>query len=80
MRRSWILVLLAEDLKLKSFFGDFFKEMQNKGTKNLVVDVRGNGGGSVTNSTFLTKFIADRKFKVADSLYATQGTAAIKIY
>ena len=58
----------GRSLKLKSFFKTSFKEMQHKGTKNLVVDVRGNGGGSVTNSTFLTKFIADRKFKVADSL------------
>ena len=67
-------------LKLKSFFRTSFKEMRHKGTKNLVVDVRGNGGGSVTNSTFLTKFIADRKFKVADSLYANTRNSRYKKY
>lgn len=70
----------GRNLKLKSFFRASFKEMRQKGTKNLVVDVRGNGGGSVTNSTFLTKFIADRKFKVADSLYANTRNSSYKKY
>jgi hypothetical protein len=32
----------------------------------------------VTNSTFLTKFIADKKFKVADSLYANTRNSRYK--
>lgn len=67
-------------LKLKSFFRASFKNMRKKETKHLVVDVRGNGGGSVTNSTFFTKFIADRKFKVADSLYANTRNSRYKKY
>src|SRR5258705_7528102 len=70
----------GRSLKLKSFFRTSFKEMRHKGTKDLVVDVRGNGGGSVTNSTFLTKFIADRKFKVADSLYTNTRNSRYKKY
>ena len=70
----------GRSLKLKSFFRTSFKDMRHKGTKNLVVDVRGNGGGSVTNSTFLTKFIADRKFKVADSLYTNTRNSRYKKY
>ena len=70
----------GRNLKLKSFFKNSFKDMQRKGTKNLVVDVRGNGGGSVTNSTFLTKYIADKKFKVADSLYANTRNSRYKKY
>jgi len=70
----------GRSLKLKSFFRTSFKEMRHKGTKNLVVDVRGNGGGSVTNSTFLTRFIADRKFKVADTLYANTRNSRYKKY
>lgn len=67
-------------LKLKSFFRSSFKDLRKKKIRNLVVDVRGNGGGSVTNSTFLTKFIADRKFKVADSLYANTRNSRYKKY
>ena len=70
----------SRNLKLKNFFRTSFKDLRRKNIKNLVVDVRGNGGGSVTNSTFLTKFIADRKFKVADSLYANTRNSRYKKY
>lgn len=43
-----------------------------------MIDVRGNGGGSVTNSTLLTKYIADRKFRIADSLYANTRNSKYK--
>lgn len=70
----------SRGLQLKSFFKTSFKEIKNRRIKNLVIDVRGNGGGSVTNSTFLTKFIVDRKFKVADSLYANTRNSRYKKY
>jgi Peptidase family S41 len=70
----------GRNLRLKSFFRNSFKEMKKRKTSHLVIDVRGNGGGSVTNSTFLTKFIADRKFKVADSLYANTRNSRYKKY
>jgi hypothetical protein len=70
----------SRNLRLKSFFRTSFKDMKTKGSKYLIIDVRGNGGGSVTNSTFLTKFIIDRKFKVADSLYANTRNSRYKKY
>lgn len=65
-------------LQLKSFFNNSFKKIRKQGTQHLVIDVRGNGGGTVTNSTFLTKFIADKKFKVADTLYANTRNSRYK--
>jgi C-terminal processing protease CtpA/Prc len=44
--------------------------MKKNNINHLIIDVRSNGGGSVTNSTFLSRFIATGRFKVADSLYA----------
>jgi hypothetical protein len=70
----------SRGLRLKSFFKTSFKELKDKRIKHLVIDVRGNGGGSVTNSTFLTKFIVDRKFKVADSLYTNTRNSLYKRY
>jgi len=70
----------GRNLKLKSFFRKSFKDMRLKGTKQLVIDVRGNGGGSVTNSTFLTKFFVDKKFKVADTLYTNTRNSRYKKY
>ena len=54
--------------------------LQDIGSEHLVIDVRANGGGSVTNSTLLTKFIADKEFKVADSLYANTRNSRYKKY
>lgn len=60
---------------LKNFFRRSFREMRRQKTKNLVVDVRGNGGGNVGNSTLLTRFIADQPFRLADSLYAIRKSS-----
>ena len=55
---------------LRSFFRHSFQAMADQRVKNLVVDVRSNGGGDASLSTLLTRYLIDKKFKVADSLYA----------
>jgi hypothetical protein len=65
---------------LPHFFKSSFKELRKRNTKNLVIDLRSNGGGSVTNSNLLTKFIADKPFKIADSLYALNRTTPYRKY
>ncbi|HVU57718.1 MAG TPA: S41 family peptidase [Puia sp.] len=55
---------------LVKFFRQSFRELSEKHVQNLVIDVRTNGGGDATNSTLLTRYLIDKKFKVADSLYA----------
>lgn len=55
---------------LKPFFRRSFKALRKNAITHLIIDVRGNGGGSVTNSTLITRFLSDHRFKVGDSLYA----------
>ncbi|HEY0057841.1 MAG TPA: S41 family peptidase, partial [Flavisolibacter sp.] len=55
--------------KLRRFFTSSFKKLHRSGTQNLVIDLRTNGGGNVTNSNLLTRYLAARPFKIADSLY-----------
>lgn len=55
---------------LKGFFSRSFKALKKSKVDHLIIDVRSNGGGSVTNSTFMTRYISDHPFKVGDSLYA----------
>jgi hypothetical protein len=57
--------------KLHTFFRKSFRELHQKKVKNLVIDLRSNGGGKVAASTLLTKYISRKPFKVADSVYAT---------
>ncbi len=57
---------------LRKFFRQSFAALDKNNISHLIVDVRGNGGGNVNNSTLLTRYIADDKFKIADSLYAVR--------
>ena len=61
--------------RLQRFFRSSFRKLQRKETQNLVIDLRSNGGGSVTNSNLLTKYIIDKRFKIADSIYAIKRTS-----
>ncbi len=58
--------------KLRPFFKSSFKVLEENQVKNLVIDLRNNGGGNVSLSTRLTQYITDHKFKLADSLYASR--------
>jgi C-terminal processing protease CtpA/Prc len=55
---------------LRSFFRRSFKKVQEQNIPNLVIDLRTNGGGKVSNSILLTKYLADHPFKVGDSVVA----------
>ncbi|MDB5197130.1 MAG: hypothetical protein JWP88_1501 [Flaviaesturariibacter sp.] len=55
--------------KLRPFFRQTFKKLRKESISNLVIDLRSNGGGSVTMSNLLTKYISDHRFKIADSLF-----------
>ncbi|MCW3074146.1 MAG: hypothetical protein JWP69_1215 [Flaviaesturariibacter sp.] len=66
--------------KLRPFFRQTFKKLRKEGIPNLVIDLRSNGGGNVTNSNLLTKYISDHPFKIADSLYAVTRNSRYKGY
>ena len=54
--------------------------LQKNNISHLIIDVRGNGGGSVTNSTLLSRYFANKKFKVCDSLYAVKRSSPNERY
>lgn len=55
---------------LKAFFRRSFKTMQANQIKHFILDLRENGGGRITNSIALTKYLKQTPFKIADSVVA----------
>ncbi len=60
---------------LSSFFKRSFKLLKERNIRHLVIDVRGNGGGDASLSTLLTRYMIQKKFKIADSLYAIRRSS-----
>jgi len=55
---------------LKKFFKKSFRRLRKQKSKNLVIDIRANGGGDINNYVLLTKFLRNTSFKVADTAFA----------
>ncbi|MDZ4795804.1 MAG: S41 family peptidase [Bacteroidota bacterium] len=65
---------------LGKFFHNSFEALQKNKIGHLIIDVRGNGGGSVTNSTLISRYLAKQKFKVSDSLFAVAKKSPYQRY
>jgi C-terminal processing protease CtpA/Prc len=57
-----------------------FKQIEDHHSKNLVIDLRDNGGGHLNNSIMLTKYLAKQPFKVADTVAAINRNFAYGKY
>ncbi len=55
---------------LRKFFHTSFRTLKQNDIGHLIIDVRSNGGGSVTNSTLLSKYLVNDPFKICDTLYS----------
>jgi hypothetical protein len=71
---------LASGNYLRSFFKSSFRKIHQQNIQNVVVDLRGNGGGSVLLSNLLTKYISDKPFKIADTLFAMKRKSRYRRY
>lgn len=52
-----------EKLRFSSFLKNTFKTLRKKRIKHLIIDLRGNGGGSIANGYLLYSYLAKEKFK-----------------
>jgi C-terminal processing protease CtpA/Prc len=55
---------------LRKFFRQSFRKIKQENIEHLVIDLRENGGGDVSSSILLSKYISDHPFKVGDSVFA----------
>ena len=70
----------GEGYGLRRFFRSSFGALQQNKIGHLIIDVRNNGGGEVTNSTFISRYIVSKKFKISDSLYAVKKRSPYQQY
>ncbi|MFT3948869.1 MAG: S41 family peptidase [Agriterribacter sp.] len=67
--------------RLPLFFRKSFRELRKKNIPNLIIDIRNNGGGNVSNYTALAKYIRATPFKVCDTMVCnTRGLAGYNKY
>ncbi|MGG9970842.1 S41 family peptidase [Ferruginibacter sp. SUN002] len=59
-----------EGKHLRTFFRRSFKKIRKEKIKNIILDIRGNGGGDIGMYILLTKYLRKEPFKVADTSYA----------
>ena len=74
------LSTFAKGSGFRQFFRTSFRALKKNNIGHLIIDVRGNGGGNISNSTLITRYMIDNKFKIADSLYATHKKSEYNKY
>ncbi len=70
----------AKGYALKKFFNNSFRVLKQNKVQHLIVDIRSNGGGSVNNSTLITRYLANKKFKLSDTLFALNTKSQYRHY
>jgi hypothetical protein len=63
----------AGGYQLKGFFRRSFRYIKENNIRNLIIDIRANGGGDISNYVALTRYIRNTPFKVADTAAAISG-------
>lgn len=58
--------------KLVRFFKRSFRDIRKEKISSLVIDLRNNGGGNLSRSALLGKFIANKSFKICDTAFAVK--------
>lgn len=58
--------------RLIRFIKRSFRLLSKKGVKNLIIDLRTNGGGNLSRSALLGKYIAEKPFRVSDTAFAVK--------
>jgi hypothetical protein len=80
LNTAFIHLATFNEGKLRKFFRRSFKTIHQQQIKNVVVDLRENGGGDVTKSILLTKYLIDTSFKIGDTVAAINRNFPYKKY
>ncbi|MEN9907504.1 MAG: hypothetical protein RLZZ540_645 [Bacteroidota bacterium] len=77
--------------KFRKFYKESFAEIQKQNTKTLIIDIRNNGGGRLSEIIKLYSYLADSTFvflkksevvsraSLFNGVYSNKGTVAVKV-
>ena len=57
-------LITAEGYKFETYIDSAFNQIKEQGIKNLIIDIRGNPGGSNGNAAYLFSYLTDKPFRV----------------
>ena len=62
---------------LKAFYRKAFREIERRGFRNLVIDIRNNGGGRLDSEVGLVRYLKPEPFRVADTAAAVSRNLGV---
>jgi hypothetical protein len=62
--------------RLRCFIKKSFKTIRQQEIKNLIIDLRMNGGGEINMSSLFTKYIRNKPFRMTDTAFAVSKSLA----
>lgn len=65
--------LNQQGINYERFLSQSFDELKKRGVKNLILDLRGNGGGDDNYGATLVSYFADRPFRYFDNIQVTDS-------
>ncbi|HYV07248.1 MAG TPA: S41 family peptidase [Blastocatellia bacterium] len=65
---------------IREFYKESFESIQAKGSKSLIIDLRGNGGGEDELGQLLVSYLIDKPFKYYDDLVINAMTFSFAKY
>jgi len=77
---AYLSVNTFSEGKLKKFFRRTFRKIKDEKIKNLILDLRQNSGGNILWSTNLCRYLANKPFKVADTVEANTRSFPYRKY
>ena len=67
-------VLQSSGKQFKSFIDSAFTEINKVSVKNLIIDIRNNGGGESENASYLYSYLTDKPFRFLYCMETNQKT------
>lgn len=63
MKTFYTVDLKREGVRYRKYFRNLFSEIEEKGLRNLILDIRGNAGGSLRLVSELLSYLMEREFR-----------------